>query len=240
MRRRPAFTLIELLVVIAIIAILAAILFPVFAQAHERARMSACISNMRQIGGAMMLYVQDYDEVFPMSAYMNMASASPCVATFYWALDPYVKNDQITRCPSESEAMRLTDLVGAPCESTPPFSSYAVNHGLIVNGFVPGVTPTALAAVNRPADTILTYDGNAAMGQFPGQQVQFLVKQTPQSNDLLSWQLLDELGNQVFNQCLQCGDPGTVTLERGGEYRLMVGSPTSPATGAYEVQVLPP
>src|SRR5690348_14921600 len=59
------FTLIELLVVIAIIAILAAILFPVFAQARERARMSACVSNMKQMGTALMLYVQDYDETYP-------------------------------------------------------------------------------------------------------------------------------------------------------------------------------
>jgi prepilin-type N-terminal cleavage/methylation domain-containing protein len=60
-----AFTLIELLVVIAIIAILAAILFPVFAQARERARMSVCLSNTRQIGTGMMMYVQDYDETYP-------------------------------------------------------------------------------------------------------------------------------------------------------------------------------
>src|ERR687894_1171003 len=64
-RSRRGFTLIELLVVIAIIAILAAILFPVFAQARDRARMSACISNMRQIGTGLMMYVQDYDETFP-------------------------------------------------------------------------------------------------------------------------------------------------------------------------------
>src|SRR5262249_8463714 len=62
---KRAFTLIELLVVIAIIAIIAAILFPVFAQARERARMSACLSNTRQLGTALMLYVQDYDETYP-------------------------------------------------------------------------------------------------------------------------------------------------------------------------------
>jgi prepilin-type N-terminal cleavage/methylation domain-containing protein len=64
-QERPGFTLIELLVVIAIIAILAAILFPVFAQARESARQATCLSNMKQIGTASMMYVQDYDETYP-------------------------------------------------------------------------------------------------------------------------------------------------------------------------------
>ena len=70
-RRRPAFTLIELLVVIAIIAILAAILFPVFAQAREKARMTACLSNMKQIGTALTMYAQDYDETLPLNDYVG-------------------------------------------------------------------------------------------------------------------------------------------------------------------------
>lgn len=161
-RKQSGFTLIELLVVIAIIAILAAILFPVFAQAREKARQTSCLSNNRQYATAALMYVQDYDETFPMSANMN----GDCVATFYWAVVPYVKNDQVTVCPSESQAIRIAELVGVPCATTPPFTSYTVNYAVFVNGFFPGATPTTLAAVNRPAETVMSYDGNAAVSPF--------------------------------------------------------------------------
>src|SRR3569833_1272760 len=101
MIRRNGFTLIELLVVIAIIAILAAILFPVFAQAREKARAITCVSNEKQIGLAMMMYVQDYDETFPL--FQRNASpgeidylGNPAVASdpvsWYYVVNPYVKN----------------------------------------------------------------------------------------------------------------------------------------------------
>jgi prepilin-type N-terminal cleavage/methylation domain-containing protein len=158
---RRGFTLIELLVVIAIIAILAAILFPVFAQAREKARQASCLSNHKQYALATLMYVQDYDETFPMSTYLD---PSFCVATFYGVVDPYVKNKQITQCPSEPLAMQLQALVGNPCANTPPFTSYAVNARLYVNGFIPGVSPVALASIMRPAETIMNYDGNVAFG----------------------------------------------------------------------------
>lgn len=91
---RRAFTLIELLVVIAIIAILAAILFPVFAQAREKARQATCVSNGKQIAVGMMMYVQDYDEIFPQS----WTSGQP--QRWMHKFQPYTKNRQINDCPS--------------------------------------------------------------------------------------------------------------------------------------------
>src|SRR5437867_4650518 len=100
-RRNKAFTLIELLVVIAIIAILAAILFPVFAQARDKARSAACLSNLKQIGMATRMYTQDYDEVLVPSYLYNSKS------TWEWWMDllqPYVKNRGVFVCPTWSDA----------------------------------------------------------------------------------------------------------------------------------------
>ena len=105
-KRRLAFTLIELLVVIAIIAILAAILFPVFAQAREKARSAACLSNLKQIGTAVMMYTQDNDEFLPYNyEYTWGPDCSGPTGQLYWWQDlcrPYVKNEQVYSCPSAS------------------------------------------------------------------------------------------------------------------------------------------
>src|ERR671917_1270789 len=99
-RKFRAFPLIELLVVIAIIAILAAILFPVFAQARAKARQTACLSNMKQIGTALMMYTQDYDENYP----INHRGIPNSGGDFHgvWAMEifPYTKNVDIFKCPS--------------------------------------------------------------------------------------------------------------------------------------------
>src|SRR5882757_5192224 len=112
-RRKHAFTLIELLVVIAIIAILAAILFPVFAQAREKARQIACLSNMKQIGTAAIMYAQDYDEIMPETGWQGPCSDPKTgvandtffsgVYAFPIAEQPYIKNRQVLVCPSDPD-----------------------------------------------------------------------------------------------------------------------------------------
>ena len=98
MTRNKGFTLIELLVVIAIIAILAAILFPVFAQAREKARQTACVSNCKQIATSLMMYAQDNDECYPRAIEASGAYGSYC--HWYEMLQPYIKNDNVFQCPS--------------------------------------------------------------------------------------------------------------------------------------------
>ncbi|NPV45908.1 MAG: DUF1559 domain-containing protein [Armatimonadetes bacterium] len=97
MQSRRGFTLIELLVVIAIIAILAAILFPVFARAREQARRTSCLSNLKQLALAAMMYGQDYDELLPVGATQGNS-----LWNVVQGLYPYVKNSQVFYCPSIS------------------------------------------------------------------------------------------------------------------------------------------
>lgn len=99
MPRRQAFTLIELLVVIAIIAILAAILFPVFSQAREKARAISCLSNAKQLGLATAMYLEDNDESFP-AVQMNMMGMAP-IPSWVTVVQPYIKTTLLQRCPSD-------------------------------------------------------------------------------------------------------------------------------------------
>lgn len=159
---RKGFTLIELLVVIAIIAILAAILFPVFAKAREKARQTSCLSNLKQIGLGLMQYAQDYDERLPMTYYYIGASgASP----LYWPIDvlqPYIKNWQLTVCPSKQIAPYATwRPAGHP---DPLVNSYAIVFNITSNrgGFAsPTLSGCAMGAIVKPAETLVACDATS-------------------------------------------------------------------------------
>lgn len=136
-RQYQAFTLIELLVVIAIIAILAAILFPVFAQARESARMSGCLSNMKQIGTGTMMYLQDYDEKFPNTkAWGRMWTgewvADPTIPDSMRYLpeltEPYVKNKDVWFCPTVARGGRAFGFWGDPPNGLDPAAANGTTY----------------------------------------------------------------------------------------------------------------
>lgn len=156
--RTLGFTLIELLIVIAIIALLAAILFPVFARARENARKTSCANNLKQLGLACLQYTQDYDELLPGAAHGGGAINLTGGWTFYTAypanatpraynnsrgsLYPYVKNAQLYVCPSDTQGNSSGD-------------SYALNV-CVTNSAVANVSPgRALTDFQFPAKTLL-------------------------------------------------------------------------------------
>jgi prepilin-type N-terminal cleavage/methylation domain-containing protein/prepilin-type processing-associated H-X9-DG protein len=162
-RPRKGFTLIELLVVVAIIAILAAILFPVFAQAREKARQSACLSNVKQLGTGIQMYLQDYDDVFPFNWYgptpdfwwqTKPATGAGSGEAYKWmdVIYPYVKNEQVFTCPSDGAPRReyiyrgrLTGPLPTTMArwETTRWGSYCINMGNWAQNPGQGVPPTS-------------------------------------------------------------------------------------------------
>ena len=163
------FTLIELLVVIAIIAILAAILFPVFAQAREKARQTSCLSNVKQMGTGLMMYAQDYDESYPIN---NTSIPRPFNADGslsgdrhgVWTklLQPYLKNVQIFSCPSgtnkdirtivnQGEAFNAAGAIKVPYQGAYGANEYIVKAGPD-NPDAFQMSPVSMAAIGKPAE----------------------------------------------------------------------------------------
>jgi prepilin-type N-terminal cleavage/methylation domain-containing protein/prepilin-type processing-associated H-X9-DG protein len=156
---RRGFTLIELLVVIAIIAILAAILFPVFGRAREKARQTSCLSNLKQISLAAMMYTQDYDETWPVAYYYSADWSQEYAWDFHvdwnsgsWnlgVLGPYMRNAQINQCPSVKSLQSWGR----------PVTGYAYNTSYIGHGAMePQPVPASLGDVQSPSETALLAD----------------------------------------------------------------------------------
>jgi len=150
------FTLIELLVVIAIIAILAAILFPVFAQAREAARKASCLSNEKQIGNAFTMYCQDYDERANINTWnSNTFGDSPpggagfgLLQIFVQRLQPYTKNYGVFICPSDGSPWQSTDTQDIP------------NHNLKGSYAFHSYGHWALAEIQAPSDFFIAWDAS--------------------------------------------------------------------------------
>ena len=157
---KRGFTLIELLVVIAIIAILAAILFPVFARAREKARQTSCLSNLKQIGLAHMMYAQDYNETFLTGRYPGTCifghvhtGAAPNAINDYFSwsthIHPYIMNSQVFQCPSAS----WTTCTGG-AEVARVINAYLFNYA--------GCRGVAMASIQQPAEQMSSMDGQGA------------------------------------------------------------------------------
>lgn len=178
-KARFGFTLIELLVVIAIIAILAAILFPVFAKAREKARQISCLSNLKQIGLGLMQYSQDNDEImvpawFGANGY-QASNPTPGNVKYKWmdAIFPYVKSTQIFTCPDDSGIQGSTgkfinyqNLAGA---DNTHYGSYAMNSAYWAQGNpntgpgnTVGTSGASLATLASPATTIWIGEGSGS------------------------------------------------------------------------------
>ncbi|MES2459168.1 MAG: DUF1559 domain-containing protein [Armatimonadota bacterium] len=173
---RHAFTLIELLVVIAIIAVIAAILFPVFAQSREKARQSACASNLRQIGLALQQYVQDFDETYPPEIVKTppINGGTEDGRPFDRELVPYLRNDGVWACPSD-EAIRDNKNLWDGAFTIPQTPrSYGIVNRLVTQESADagkdldqntGVISRPLGEIERTAETIALVESWAT---FPG------------------------------------------------------------------------
>jgi prepilin-type N-terminal cleavage/methylation domain-containing protein/prepilin-type processing-associated H-X9-DG protein len=165
-RKRNGFTLIELLVVIAIIAILAAILFPVFAQAREKARQTTCVSNLKQIGTGLMMYVQDYDERYPIFSFASCYPGYDAIWTT--EIMPYTKNERVFVCPSIDPPYSTTNGVARGAKWVAGTCPGGVPTSYMMTGYM---TNRGQAEIPAVADQVYIFDGVGGSNLWAATQV---------------------------------------------------------------------
>jgi prepilin-type N-terminal cleavage/methylation domain-containing protein/prepilin-type processing-associated H-X9-DG protein len=203
--RRRGFTLIELLVVIAIIAILAAILFPVFARVREKARMTMCQSNARQMALAILMYMSDYNDTFPPCAVHNQAGQVDDYTMWGDLVDPYVKNKKIRECPSLGvlDLSRWGDYKWS-CLGVGMGMNAALNPGWGVDYYPPPYPAWKVGDIAYPAETVLLADGEYRNAWSP------------------NWDYL-EFG-AIYGSYMVIGHPGGASrLNPGGHQQTFIG-----------------
>jgi prepilin-type N-terminal cleavage/methylation domain-containing protein/prepilin-type processing-associated H-X9-DG protein len=229
--RTKGFTLVELLVVIAIIAILAAILFPVFARAREKARTTSCISNLKQMGIACISYAQDYDEKMP-SVYRWGGSTY-----LYWWEDlvqPYTRSYQLFVCPSNQPTMTVTQYrppivtPGSGVIQYPELaSSYAMPDMGVdnYNNIIPPVPGSSLSQIQDPVGTIFICDAwmpnsnNTPPQIYSGPNYSPTYKLTDMTDlSTINYCWVAKVHNDSFNVCYADGHAKTIKSSTPGQW----------------------
>jgi prepilin-type N-terminal cleavage/methylation domain-containing protein/prepilin-type processing-associated H-X9-DG protein len=159
-KTKRGFTLIELLVVIAIIAILAAILFPVFAQARKAARKTTCLNNVKQITLGIMMYTQDYDEVYPAAQWhMELPTwASPTYQRVQLLVQPYIKNVQVGICPEDTAVYTWAGQNMSYGYHGPSGWNQNTDTTAMAHSTANTIVGRSMAAIDQPASTWMLID----------------------------------------------------------------------------------